>query len=267
MLPAHDLSPMMAPDHPHAPPGTSPGATPSTAPSGAPNSAPNSAPSNALGAALPVAPPPPATFAIGDSGAFPRVTRASVIVGTHETPYLRLGRGAPALYLAPNAERETTSAWDVATALAATRRVTLLEPPPTTPHASPHAAHAARSASLPAFGPAFATWLTGLLDGLGIARAAIIAAEVYALRVLHFALAHGDRVERVVLLTDDAPDSTLPLIGAVGTTPAVPVLILPSLAPTSLTATSHAPDESHVHSRSVLMAFVAGDGEGDATTG
>lgn len=238
MLPAHELSPMMAPDHPHVPPDT----------------------------ALPVASPSPATLAVGDSGAFPRVTRASVIVGTHETPYLRLGRGAPALYLAPNTERETTSAWDVATALAAGRRVTLLEPPSTAPNALSHAAHATHSASLPALGPAFATWLTGLLDGLGIARAAIIAAEVYALRVLHFALAHGDRVERVVLLTDDAPDSTLPLIGAVGTTPAVPVLILPSFAPPARAATSHAPDESHAKSRSVLMAFVAGDGDGDATT-
>lgn len=244
---------MKAPDPPHAPPGTPSGAAPSTAP----------------GIADPVAAPSPATIAVGDSGAFPRVTRASVIVGTHETPYLRLGRGAPALYLAPNTERETTSAWDVVTVLAVTRRVTLLEPPDASPHAAPSAAssaaaaphtpHAARSQSPPALVPAFASWLTGLLDGLGIARAAIIAAEVYALRVLHFALAHGDRVERVVLLTDDVPGDPLPLIGAVGTTPAIPVLILPSLAPASHTA-----DESPATSRSALMAFVAGDG--DATT-
>ncbi len=193
------------------------------------------------------------------------MTRASVIVGTHETPYLRLGRGAPALYLAPNTERETTRAWDVVTVLASTRRVTLLEPP----HAT--AAQGSPQASPPALVPAFAAWLNGLLDGLGIARAAIIAAEVYALRVLHFALTHGDRVERVVLLTDDAPDATLPLIGAVGTTPAVPVLILPSLAATSRTSTartptSDAPDESPARSRSALMAFVAGDGDVDAAT-
>ncbi len=256
---------MMAPDPSHAPPGTSPGAAPSAAPSAAPTTA----PSTALGDAVPVASPSPATIAVGDSGAFPRVTRASVIVGTHETPYLRLGRGAPALYLAPDTERETASAWDVVTVLAATRRVTLLDPPRATPQGSPrassHAAHATRSESppalVPALVPAFATWLTGLLDGLGIARAAIIAAEVYALRVLHFALAHGDRVERIVLLTDDAPDSTLPLIGAVGTTPAVPVLILPSLAPTA-----HTSDESPASSRSALMAFVAGDTDRDATT-
>lgn len=261
---------MMAPDPSHAPPGTSLGAAPSTAPSTAPTTAPTTAPSTALGDAVPVASPSPATIAVGDSGAFPRVTRASVIVGTHETPYLRLGRGAPALYLAPNTERETASAWDVVTVLAATRRVTLLDPPRATlqgsPHASSHAAHAARSESPPTLVPAFATWLTGLLDGLGIARAAIIAAEVYALRVLHFALAHGDRVERIVLLTDDAPDSTLPLIGAVGTTPAVPVLILPSLAPTTHAHTAHTPDESPASSRSVLMAFVAGDTDRDATT-
>lgn len=261
---------MMAPDPSHAPPGPSSGAAPTTAASSAP------------GSAGPVASPSPATIAVGDSGTFPRVTRASVIVGNQETPYLRLGRGAPALYLAPNTERETTSAWDVVTVLAATRRVTLLEPPRATAaqgspqasqhaasstslhasqHSAQHAAHATTSASPPALVPAFASWLSGLLDGLGIARAAIIAPEVYALRVLHFALAHGDRVERVVLLTDDAPDATLPLIGAVGTTPAVPVLILPSLAPTT-----HTPDESPTGFRSALMAFVAGDDDVDATT-
>lgn len=234
----------MAPDPPHARPGPELGAELGTVP----------------GTATPVASPSPATIAVGDSGTFPRVTRASVIVGTHETPYLRLGRGAPALYLAPNTESATTSAWDVVSMLSAARRVTLLEPPAPPSHASPTAAPAAGAESPHARVPAFATWLAGLLDGLGIARAAIIAAEVYALRVLHFALAHGDRVERVVLLTDDAPDQTRPLLGVVGTTPAVPVLILPLLA-----SHANAPDDSPASLRSTLMTFVAGDG--DATTG
>lgn len=120
-----------------------------------------------------------------------RLTRASVDAGAVCTSYVRAGSGAPVVLLDGSALVDGRPAPLVLT-LASRFRVV-------TPDA--------QAATLA--GTAFSTWLRGVLDGLGLVRASIVAREEYALRALGFCLTDPLRVARLVLLYRDAADPAL----------------------------------------------------------
>jgi pimeloyl-ACP methyl ester carboxylesterase len=134
---------------------------------------------------------------LATSPSAPRVTRGTVHAGASTTDYLRAGCGAPVVLLGsagPDPGERSLFA-----ALAGGFRVIAPVLPPE-PHAGPRDAAA----------PPFSAWLRGVLDGLGLAEASLVAEEAYALRALSFALTDPMRVSRVALLFRDAPDPALP---------------------------------------------------------
>lgn len=131
--------------------------------------------------ALP-SPDPPGT----DS---PRLVRAVVHAGTHQTTYLVAGSGPPVVLL--HGPRGARLAWGaLAEILGGRRRLVAPESPAPAPHA-------------------FSAWLRTFLDGLGLAKVGIVAQDEFALAALTFALLEPDRVERLALVHDDHPDSAV----------------------------------------------------------
>ena len=128
-------------------------------------------------------------------GAGPALARASVDVGPIRTSYVRAGSGAPVVLL--STPPDDAGAGVPLLAVLATRfRVVAPEPRAT----------AAEAPGDPAPAPAFSAWLRGFLDGMGIARASLVAREEFALRALSFCLTDPLRVDRLVLFYRDATD-------------------------------------------------------------
>lgn len=151
-----------------------------------------------------------------------RTARATLLIGTLETPFLRRGHGPPVVALTraplphdhaldPESAPDSDPIAGVAAALATHRRVTTVAPPLDTASVK-----------------SFTGWLEGFMEGLGIPSAPIVASEDLALAAVHFALAHPDRVERLVLLGCHPPEVDGIVAGDVGGRPPVPLLILPS---------------------------------------
>ena len=160
--------------------------------------------------------------------------RASVTVGRLETHYARAGRGSPVLVIARLDEPLEWSAQSLVGSLAANHRVTVAHPPDSVE--SDHT---------------FASWLAGLLEGLGTPRAALVATAEHALHALHFAMHYADRVTRLALVAPDPPALDGGAAGIVGdgATPAtVPLLIVPGTL-----QQQNAPDHR------ALVQFMAGE--------
>ncbi len=121
------------------------------------------------------------------------LTRAIVHAGDHATEYVRAGCGAPVLLLAERGESALLAP------LSARFRVIAPDLPC---HAPAHETGVPDAGASP---PPFAAWLRDFLDGLGVARIDIVAAEPYGLRALSFCVTDRTRVGRVALLFRDAP--------------------------------------------------------------
>ncbi|MFP5353686.1 MAG: hypothetical protein ACLGIK_00805 [Gemmatimonadota bacterium] len=172
---------------------------------------------------------------VGGTGSSPpRPVYASVTAGELETHYARAGRGSPALFVARVAQPFEWPEQSLACSMAATHRVTVAHPPD--PAETQHG---------------FASWLLGLLDGLGIVRTALVATGEHALHALHFALQHGERIERLALVGCDPVTIEGVVLGDVGdgtSADRVPLLILPG--------TLQHPNASD---RNALALFLAGE--------
>lgn len=57
---------------------------------------------------------------------------------------------------------------------------------------------------------AFAPWLRGVIDGLGLARPAVVAEGATGLRTLAFAMTDPERIDRLAIIVRDRTDSALP---------------------------------------------------------
>lgn len=171
---------------------------------------------------------------VGGTDSPPRPVYASVTAGELETHYARAGRGSPALVVARFTQPFEWPAQSLACAMAASHRVTVAHPPD--PAETQHG---------------FASWLLGLLDGLGIVRTALVATGEHALHALHFALRHAERIERLALVGCDPLTIEGAVEGDVGdgrTADSVPLLIIPG--------TLQHPNASD---RNALAQFLAGE--------
>lgn len=106
-------------------------------------------------------------------------TRASVFVGGRETVYRHTGRGRPVLILAGDHSTRCLAA-----VLGSVARVIV-----------PERIEGDDSTST-------ASWICGLLDGLGLEGAAIVADERHGLAAMALVIADPFRVDRVALLVD-----------------------------------------------------------------
>lgn len=120
------------------------------------------------------------------------VVRATVFDGVTDTPYHRAGRGAPVVVLAADDP-------GIANALLATlaRQFRIIAPDIPT-----------RRSSAPSTHPSFPTWLRGFLDGLGLARVALVAEAHFGAAALAFALLEPERVDRLAVIFDAAAEPT-----------------------------------------------------------
>ncbi len=112
------------------------------------------------------------------SGTFHAIVRA----GESVTPYVRMGSGKPVLILRQSGRQ--SAMWStILTGLASGYRVVM-------PEVSPELA-------------TLAEWFTTFHDGLGCGPLRIVTDERYGLAVMRLALLHGDRIERVVAITEN----------------------------------------------------------------
>lgn len=119
----------------------------------------------------------------------PLLRRATVHAGGVETTYLVAGSGLPVVLL--HGPRGARLAWGaLAEILRDQRRLLSPEGPAPAPHA-------------------FSAWLRSFLDGLGYDRVGIVAQDEFALAALTYALLEPDRVERLLLVHDDHPDTAV----------------------------------------------------------
>lgn len=137
------------------------------------------------------------------SGTFHAVVRA----GDSVTPYVRMGAGHPVLVVRQSGRNSGT--WSsVLTTLARGFRVMM-------PEVSPPLA-------------TLADWFPKFHDGVGVGPLHIVTDERYAISILRLALLYGDRIDRIVVITE--PDSAPEADGNVGTAgapgDAKPLLIL-----------------------------------------
>ena len=135
----------------------------------------------------------------------PPFTRATVCCGPVETGYRRAGRGNTVVALAA---RDWTAAPSLFAALARDFRLIVPE--------------IDRADDDPAQRPAFAEWLSGFLDGLGLADVTLLADERFAAAALGWALIEPVRVARLVVVlgtsaSDDAPLVTDAMLCGSGT--------------------------------------------------
>ena len=139
----------------------------------------------------PVVPPIPDSFD-------PSTTWCEVRANHRVMRYHRAGSGSPLIVLGVDAMIET---WPELPHLLSSRFRTIV----------PEVPNQAVDATI---------WLTSLIDGIGVSRAAMIAAERYHVPALELAVANSEAVNRLVLVTEGA--------AAVGVPHAsVPMLILP----------------------------------------
>ena len=118
------------------------------------------------------------------SGTFHAIVRA----GDSVTPYVRMGNGKPVLILRQSGRQ--SALWSmILTGLSTTNRVMM-------PEVSPELA-------------TLTEWFAQFHDGLGIGPVRIVADERYGLAVLRLALLHGDRVARIVILSESDGGSDL----------------------------------------------------------
>jgi pimeloyl-ACP methyl ester carboxylesterase len=111
------------------------------------------------------------------SGTFHAIVRA----GDSVTPYVRMGNGKPVLILRQSGRQ--SALWSmILTGLSTTNRVMM-------PEVSPELA-------------TLTEWFAQFHDGLGIGPVRIVADERYGLAVLRLALLHGERVARIVILSE-----------------------------------------------------------------
>ena len=124
--------------------------------------------------------------------AAPAFTRATVCCGPVETGYRRAGRGETVVALAAH---DWPAAPSLLPALARDFRVIV-------PDLLPHG-----DAGAPL---AFDGWLTGFLDGLGLANVTLLADERFTAAALGFTLAEPVRVGRLVVVLDAAASDGFP---------------------------------------------------------
>ena len=140
-------------------------------------------------------PPPPATW-------------AEVRAHDHVMRYRRSGVGGAVLVLV--SPDRPDSLWpELTEALAARFRVIVPE--------------------LDAAGASAAVWLADFLEGLGVARVAVVAADAYCIPALELALLDADQLARVVLVPGGDAARASALDGALGASPpqaAVPLLVV-----------------------------------------
>ncbi len=109
--------------------------------------------------------------------------------GTATTEYTRSGTGPTVVLLAPSGLDHPV--WSAITG-AATRRLRVIAPD-----------------RFPS-DQRFASWLRSFLDGLGLARVSLVAEAEIGIRVIGFALAQPERIQRLVVLTDSDEHDTPP---------------------------------------------------------
>jgi pimeloyl-ACP methyl ester carboxylesterase len=116
--------------------------------------------------------------------------QAVVQVGPVEVAYRRAGAGAPVVLL-HDGEHGAALAAALFDVLATRFRVIAPDAPPAA-----------------AAGVTLARWLRGLIDGLGLERPSIVAAEEVGVAVLAFAMDDPDRVDRLAILRCAGVDLT-----------------------------------------------------------
>lgn len=121
-----------------------------------------------------------------------------VQAGDVETRYRRAGQG-PAVLLLGTHELGDARHAALFLALARAFRVTRPQPFPV------DRPRGARAPTRPV-----SAWLRGLMDGLGLERASIVADDAFGVVALGFATAEPDRVDRLVLLDGDLRDPAIP---------------------------------------------------------
>lgn len=130
----------------------------------------------------------------------PAPVRAVVDAGSISTTYVRAGSGDPVVILRANTQTASAGA---SLLLDLSRDFRVIEPELIAPIVE---------ATTGGDSVAFSCWLREFLDGLGIARAGLVAEESVAARVLSFALADPGRVSGVVLVFNDVEDPRLPSV-------------------------------------------------------
>ncbi len=160
---------------------------------------------------LPAAPDLP-----GGASHLPRVIAATVVTGAGEIRYRRAGRGRPVLLLTARGPAGASGAL-VLHALAGRFRVIAPQPRPAPGGVGARAAGAAGD------------WIGHVVDGLGLERPSLVADEAFGLAALRFALLDPERVDRLVVMSDDR---TLPAAGQAascddGAGARLPLLLVP----------------------------------------
>jgi pimeloyl-ACP methyl ester carboxylesterase len=141
------------------------------------------------------------------SGTFHAIVRA----GDSVTPYVRMGNGKPVLILRQSGRQ--SALWSmILTGLSTTNRVMM-------PEVSPELA-------------TLTEWFAQFHDGLGIGPVRIVADERYGLAVLRLALLHGERVARIVILSEADGGSDLDGTLSGATSDTHPVLFMSHDRPT-----------------------------------
>ena len=113
--------------------------------------------------------------------------RAAVRAGTTVTEYARAGSGQPLLLLLTDAVEADSFAGRVLAGVADHFRVIAPAQIPTKED--------------------FATWLADFLDGLGLIQTSIVTEDRFGVPVLGFALLEPSRVDRLIILSDTAPET------------------------------------------------------------
>jgi hypothetical protein len=146
---------------------------------------------------------------------------ATLVSGGLETRYERAGAGAPVLLLAPvgaspkmvdparqDPAREGPARKDPLFARLA-RSFRVIRPVGLPGRIEDAGGAAGRPAPLPEV-----SWLRGLIDGLGLGRCALVAADPFCLAALTLALGDADRVSALVLLHRREADPGAPVLVA-----------------------------------------------------
>lgn len=129
-------------------------------------------------------------------------SRATVFAGGAQTAYVRMGRGAPLLFLRGRRDLLPISG-ELIRSLVEDRFSLIV--PQTIAAIEPVAATGIEQARL-----GFSTWLRDFLDGLGIERTGLIAEPELGLSALAFAMSMPQRVSLLAMLVTDPPGLVSP---------------------------------------------------------
>ncbi len=146
----------------------------------------------------------------------PRAIAATIVTSSGEIRYRRAGRGRAVLLLT---SRETASGPGALVLHSLAGRFRVIAPEL---RVAPAGVRVRGSAAV-------CGWLGDVVDGLGLERPSVVADESFGLAALRYAMLDPERVDRLVVISDDR---MMPVVGGAvaggdGTTPNLPLLLLP----------------------------------------